>query len=374
MRFPLFHHDSDRLYFTRSEMRPCITSGKNIMRLTVQGVKSLSVPLCRSVLPWRWAFAAIASILFLAGAAIAADPLVGNWQVESVSIRISDTKREEFPNPKARSPGPPSGSINFTAEKFVLRVGSQVLADVSYVSDSAQAPCTIDTKSPDGAMLGIYVRDGDQLKISLNDEAEGRPSDFDKEKCGMALVLRRSPAPPRLRPPTIDGPAAGDKALEQFDADKDGKLSGAELDKCPGLKAALAQVDATGQGVTAKAIAARIKAWQDSKLGRMSIACTVLHDGKPLDGANVRFMPETFLGENVQAASGKTDKNGVAMISIATSGANDPPGVAPGFYRVEITKSGEEVPAKYNSATTLGQEIALDAAGIQEGIKFNLKY
>jgi hypothetical protein len=60
----------------------------------------------------------------------------------------------------------------------------------------------------------------------------------------------------------------------------------------------------------------------------------------------------------------------VAMIAIP----NDfPPGVAPGFYRVEITKSGETIPAKYNTDTILGQEAAIDAKGIREGIKFDLK-
>jgi hypothetical protein len=48
--------------------------------------------------------------------------------------------------------------------------------------------------------------------------------------------------------------------------------------------------------------------------------------------------------------------------------------VAPGFYHVEVTKSGENIPAKYNSATTLGQEVAMDAQELMQGIKFDLKY
>jgi hypothetical protein len=51
-----------------------------------------------------------------------------------------------------------------------------------------------------------------------------------------------------------------------------------------------------------------------------------------------------------------------------------PPGVAPGLYRVEITKDGEDIPAKYNTDTVFGQEVAMDAKGIQEGIRFELKY
>jgi len=161
-----------------------------------------------------------------------------------------------------------------------------------------------------------------------------------------------------------------------YDANKDGKISGAELDKCPALKAAMAQIDTTGDGaITAAKITARIRAWQESKLGRMSLSCTVQHNGQPLSGAEVKFVPEKFLGENMRPASGKTDQYGMAMLSVPTSGArDDPPGVAPGLYRVEITKPGANIPAKYNTETTLGQEVALDAKGMQEGIKFNLKY
>jgi hypothetical protein len=137
----------------------------------------------------------------------------------------------------------------------------------------------------------------------------------------------------------------------------------------------MAQIDTTGEkAITAAMITARVKAWQNSKLGRMSLSCTVLHNGRPLADAEVKFVPEKFLGENMKEASGKTDQNGVAMISIPTTDRKDPPGVAPGLYRVEVTKATEKIPAKYNTETTLGQEVALDAAGIREGLKFDLKY
>ena len=53
---------------------------------------------------------------------------------------------------------------------------------------------------------------------------------------------------PRLFPPAIDAKAAGAKAIKLYDANNDGKLSGEELDKCPGLKAAIDQVDPSGKG------------------------------------------------------------------------------------------------------------------------------
>ena len=191
----------------------------------------------------------------------------------------------------------------------------------------------------------------------------------------FVAVLGCSRGPGRLHMPPISASSAGSEAIEMYDTDQDGKISGTELDKCPALKAAMAQIDTTGEGaITADQIAERIKAWQNSKLGRMSLSCTVLRNGRPLPDAEVRLVPEKFLGENVKTAKGKTDRNGVAMISVETTDRSDPPGVAPGLYRVEITKAGENIPAKYNAQTTLGQEVALDAAGIREGIKFNLQY
>lgn len=184
-----------------------------------------------------------------------------------------------------------------------------------------------------------------------------------------------SRGPSRQRPPSISASSAGSQAVEMHDTDKDGKISGAELDGCPALKAAIAQIDKNGDGsITADEITERIEAWQNTKLGQMSLSCTVLRNGRPLSDAEVRFVPEKFLGENVKTATGKTDLNGVAAISVGMSERSGSPGVAPGLYRVEITKDGENIPAKYNTATTIGQEVALGAEGLRTGIRYNLAY
>ena len=192
----------------------------------------------------------------------------------------------------------------------------------------------------------------------------------------FVIAFGCSRGPSRLHLPSISASSAGSEAIEMYDTDKDGKISGAELDKCPALKAAMAQIDTTGEGsITADKITDRIKAWQKTKIARMPLSCTVLRNGRPLVDAEVQLVPEKFLGENVKTAKGKTDRNGVAIISIETTERSDPlGGVAPGLYRVEITKAGENIPAKYNTETTLGQEVALGAAGIRGSIKYNLRY
>jgi hypothetical protein len=180
--------------------------------------------------------------------------------------------------------------------------------------------------------------------------------------------------PSRVYPQGIASNAA-QKAMELYDTNKDGVLDAAELEKAPGLKAALKEVDKNGDGkISADEINARIEAWKQSKVGRLSMECSVLHNGQPLAGATVKFVPESFLGSELKEGSGATDANGFARISMAISGPDDLPGMSPGFYRVEITKSGENIPAKYNTETVLGQEVAKDAAGSQQGVKFDLKY
>jgi hypothetical protein len=147
------------------------------------------------------------------------------------------------------------------------------------------------------------------------------------------------------------------------------------LDKCPDLKAAMSRIDKDGdKTLTADEIAKRIEAWLHLKIGRVPVTCTVLNNGRPVPAAEVRFVPAKFLGDNMTTAQGKTNQNGMALISIEMTDSSDSPGVPPGLYRVEITKDGENIPAKYNTETILGQEIALDAPGIREGIKFNLAY
>ena len=64
------------------------------------------------------------------------------------------------------------------------------------------------------------------------------------------------------------------------------------------------------------------------------------------------------MGSAIKEAKGTTDKLGAAVITIESTDPSMRPGVALGFYRVEITKAGENIPAKYNTATVLGQEIA----------------
>lgn len=152
--------------------------------------------------------------------------------------------------------------------------------------------------------------------------------------------------------------------MQEYDANKDGKVSGEELRMAPSLSAAIRNLDQNGdKAVTAQEVTTRIEAWQASKIGQMMEMVTVKYQGRRLAGANVVFEPEAFLGAEMKAASGTTDGNGMTVLQ----------GIAPGLYKVRITKEGVNVPVKYNDQTTLGAEVAKDAPIVDGGVLFDLK-
>jgi uncharacterized protein (TIGR03067 family) len=108
--------------------------------------------------------------------------LVGPWQVGALWFTDSDWENGNQPSPY---------SIVITDKTLTLRSGGKVVSEMSYTADPKQTPCTIDVKSADGPMLGIYELKGNSLKISLHDEANGRPTSFEKKPGGMVLVLGR---------------------------------------------------------------------------------------------------------------------------------------------------------------------------------------
>ena len=187
----------------------------------------------------------------------------------------------------------------------------------------------------------------------------------------LCLAGCGSGAPPPVLPDAPDA-SAPRRAMEMYDANKDGSLDAKELEKVPGLKAALKQVDTNHDGkISEQEIAERIKSWADSQVGRMPVMCRVTHNGRPLAGANVVFVPERFLGDKLQSGSGTTSAMGFANISCPCAADSRVHGLSPGFYRVEITKEGEKIPAQYNAETTLGAEAG---TAMEEALKFDLQY
>jgi len=179
----------------------------------------------------------------------------------------------------------------------------------------------------------------------------------------LACGCNRTPS--RVDPPGINAGAAGPAAMKLYDKNNDGKVSGAELQTAPSLNAAIGNLDKDGdKAVTADEVTERIEKWQEDRVGLTTVGVTVNYRGQPLAGAKIVFEPEEFLGKNVKPASGTTDESGRTVVRIEDS---DLPGIAPGLYKVKITREGMNLPAKYNTQTILGAEVARDAKDAMEG-------
>ncbi|TWU22795.1 hypothetical protein [Bythopirellula polymerisocia] len=176
--------------------------------------------------------------------------------------------------------------------------------------------------------------------------------------------------PTAIEPVEIDADQAGELAIEMHDKDGDGALSSSELQAVPGILNHLEKYDLDEDGmVSSQEITERIELWNDQAMGIRTLDVEVSMDNRPLSGASVRFVPETFLGDGPKPASGMTDSKGFAKISVAVDELPEDlrkarmRGIYGGTYKIEITHPSMNIPSKFNTATTLGEEVARDTIG-----------
>ena len=197
----------------------------------------------------------------------------------------------------------------------------------------------------------------------------------------LLTILGCSGGPSAVPLPDFDPESAAETAMELYDVDGDGFVAGEELENAPGLKSAIKNLDADGDGkVSAEDVAERVRTWQDMRIGLMSVNIQVEMDGRPLTGAEVTFEPEEFMGGAIETAYGRTGLAGTTSIKVPKErrpSPDSPPGVQAGMYKVKISKieGGQEtIPAKYNTETTLGQQVSKDDWAISnKQVIFRLK-
>ncbi len=177
---------------------------------------------------------------------------------------------------------------------------------------------------------------------------------------GFALFCGCSGSgPAAVRQVSVDASEASTAAMEQYDKNSDGAIDQTELAACPPLAAAIAELDADKDSkLSANEIAARIEKLYGSGSALATFNGTVALGGRPLAGAQVRFVPLGFLGEGVPAAQGVTDESGEVRPALGDADLPDnlkgQPLIRPGLYLVEVTHPERQIPARYNSATELG--------------------
>ncbi len=181
------------------------------------------------------------------------------------------------------------------------------------------------------------------------------------------LVVGCSSQPSRVSPVEIDPSDASSAALEMYDKDGDSAIGGGELDAVPGIKKHLGKYDSNSDGKVGRdEIQSRLQSMIDEKTALLGATFIVQFDGQLLEGATVELVPEGYLGENVKPATGETGPTGLARLSHAdeflpkTANGRPLPGVFAGTYKIRVTHPSRNIPAKYNSATQIGEEIAHD--------------
>jgi hypothetical protein len=141
--------------------------------------------------------------------------------------------------------------------------------------------------------------------------------------------------------PSIRPSAAADKALELYDKDGSGSLNESELAASPGLLAALDRYDKdSDRQISREEIEQRLQSIVSTGTSFLMVNCRVLQGGRPVAGANVRFVPDECMEGSVLPASGTTDTYGQVNPGVGDEQLPDErKGVRlmqPGIYRVEI--------------------------------------
>lgn len=166
-------------------------------------------------------------------------------------------------------------------------------------------------------------------------------------------------APAEIKPPDIDPAELTSAIIMSLDKDGNQAIDKQELSASPALLGDLTQYDGNSdQQISKDELAQQIARIFSRGVGLTSLECTVLYQGQPLADAEVRFIPELFLGDAIKPAQGKTDANGFTAIAIPDDQLpKDQQGLTKmhlGLYRVEITHPTKKIPARYNSSSTLG--------------------
>jgi hypothetical protein len=177
-----------------------------------------------------------------------------------------------------------------------------------------------------------------------------------------------------LEAPYVDASSAASAAIKQYDENSDGQLSEAELAKAPGIKPVLLTGDADqDKSLTQAELKSRIAGFVGDEVGVLDFSCNVTLNGAPLEGAVVKAIPEPCLGPTFLPATGTTDKQGTAWLSMGNAQIS---GMQCGLFKIEITRPDaqgkETIPARYNTATVLGVEIAMGLPTTERGMTFKL--
>lgn len=178
---------------------------------------------------------------------------------------------------------------------------------------------------------------------------------------GTLLLAGCSRGPAATSIPYVDPSQSAQLAMELYDKDQDGALNEAELAACAGILGHLSLYDLDKNGsVSQEEIEKQITELRSSGVGLTMLSVQVRLDGRSLKGAQLKLIPEKYLGDEVKPAAGTTNARGIATMDIRDADLPESDhgllGVHYGTYKLEVTHPDVPIPAKYNTQTTLGYE------------------
>lgn len=165
-----------------------------------------------------------------------------------------------------------------------------------------------------------------------------------------ALATGCSGGPSRIAAPDWDPDGIADRILETLDKDANGSVSTEELAASPGLASGAKLIDTNSDGeLSREELVVRFERYVASKGGVKPTTYTVLYKGRPVSGATVELIPESWLDGVIEPARGTTDDTGAVAPLI-----DDPnlPGIRLGFYRVKVTSPTTKIPERYSGDTS----------------------
>jgi hypothetical protein len=174
--------------------------------------------------------------------------------------------------------------------------------------------------------------------------------------CLVASLVGCSSKPARVSIPNWNPSEFADAVLGSLDKNGDRQLETGELTPMPGLASGARYIDGNGDGkITRDELVARFTKYRDRRLGLTAKELRLSYNGRPLVGAEVRLVPEHFLTDIIDPATGTTDAGGLVRPSIA---GQSTPLMRVGYYHVQVTSPTVKLPAKFNNATTVGVEVS----------------
>lgn len=171
--------------------------------------------------------------------------------------------------------------------------------------------------------------------------------------------------------PKYDAEAIVQAILAEFDKDKSGSIEPNEAQACPALAGAFAAIDTNrDRRLSAVKLRQRVEAYAASRTGSVEVGCRVRLDDRPLAGATVTFAPEACMGPSLKTAVGTTDADGrCSEYRIAGKLYR---GLSPGLYKIQVTKDGAAIPARFNGQTVLGKEVFHDPHRAEDFVELKL--